>query len=152
MLYIYVNVPLNILWKIVKIKRSLMKIKKNIKVKQKTLFDLNIWQTLHNIMDEATLAIRYIGLLIVTFFASAIKTLFFRIQYGMMMNDVICIELAIAIVMTQIYLIYARRWGYFNQSHIVKVILANIIFTSIAWISGTSTGLHGLATNPNIYH
>ena len=103
-------------------------------------------------MDEATVIIRYIGLLIVTFFASAIKTLFFRIQYGIMMDDVICIELAIAIVMTQIYLIYVRKWGYLSESHIAKVILVNIIFTSIAWLFGTSTGLHGLATNPNIYH
>lgn len=103
-------------------------------------------------MDEATAILRYIALLIVTFLISAAKTLIYRIQYNVILNDVFCIELALAIAMTQIFLIYARSHGQFDEGHIVKVIVVNIILTTIAWSFGTSEGLHGLATNPNIYH
>lgn len=103
-------------------------------------------------MDEGTAILRYIELLLVTFLASSIKTLIFKTQYGMIMNDVICIELLIAIIITQSYLMYARGYGHFTDIHIIMIILINITFTTAAWIFGTTDGLRGLMSHPNIYH
>lgn len=103
-------------------------------------------------MESDLFILRYLGVLVGVFVASTIKTLVFRLAYGMDMNDIFCIELAIAIILAQIYLFYERRYVGSGQTHILVVILVNILMVTIAWMFGTTTGLKCLYSNPNIYH
>lgn len=108
--------------------------------------------TLTNIMDELVAIVKYVELLILTFIFSMIKTLFFRVQYNIMLNDIICIELLIGIIITQAFLIYVRRQGYLDETHIIYIILINIALTTIAWSYGTTAGLQALFMHPSICH
>lgn len=114
--------------------------------KWKTLTELNMTRTTHYIMSDDFI-FEYLMLLFGVFVTSMIKTLVFKLAYGVDMNDVICIELAIEMILIQLYVLYVDRCFGLDTS-VFYLIIGNILFVTIAWMFGTSSGLRGLARHP----
>ena len=99
-------------------------------------------------LDDTDLLIIYFGILFAIWMFSLFKSIILQFIVGIGNNDFFCLELIIAIIITQTYMILANKKKHVYDSYL-KASLANIVLTAIAWGFGTTTGARGLATHPS---
>ena len=68
---------------------------------------------------------------------SMAKTYILYEFYGILNNEIFTIELLIAIILTQIYIIYVYRELELKHS-LIKLTIVNILLTTFAWTMGTT--------------
>ena len=68
---------------------------------------------------------------------SMAKTYILYNFYGILNNEIFTIELLIAIILTQIYIIYVHKKLELNHS-LIKLTIANALLTTFAWTMGTT--------------
>ena len=68
---------------------------------------------------------------------SMVKTYILYNLYGILNNEIFTYELLIAIILTQIYIIYVH--GKLKLDHtLIKLTIVNVLLTTFAWTMGTT--------------